>query len=666
MKQLTTIALMALLAACNTEREAAIAVTVTFEQGVVSSHVVVAVTGDQAEKKTRCIPVAMQKVIDVGVAQGKLPDTVLISAQGFTDADCQHATEPAENAVAIERRFRKGLILEAPLVLRQTRPTLETACANGLDDDNDGKTDCADVDCTDRACSSGNACVAGQTCQGGTCQGGAQVTCTTAPSECFMAPGLCVVDAGCRYFSTPGVTCDDHNDCTMTDRCDTAGDCTGQLRACTQPPPGQCWAAAGACVADAGCVYQAALGATCDDHENCTRDDRCDGDAGCTGTRVTCAPRQCAAPSGACDADGGCLYAPFDAGIACGDGGACNTQGSCLPPFPFVPSNVAINDIPTPSSGKVTFDCGTTVIDTGATGEPSVTNYCTGQPRFGSASITQPGGLAAVVLAFDDLEIAGGSTLSLVGARPAIIVSMKNVRVLGTITVAAGAQACVGTGAGGPGGQGLLAHSGAGGGGFATAGGAGGAIPVVVPGGAGGAVNGGAPVRGGCPGGTAGGNSRASQGGGGLQVVALGTITLAGVIDAPGAGGAGGGLANGGNGGGSGGALLFEAQQVIASSGSLTCNGGGGGEGGTNNAGQPGQLTATPAAGGTDLIPGSNGGAGAAGALAAQGGQDGFNGGGGGGGAGFIRFNVTNFCDLGPQVVISPAASSNRPDAGCP
>jgi hypothetical protein len=386
-------------------------------------------------------------------------------------------------------------------------------------------------------------------------------------------------------------------------------------------------------------------------------------------TRVTCAPRECAVASGSCDDAGTCLYRPLDAGLACGNGGACNTQGGCLPPFPFVPSNVAINEIPTPSSGKVTYGCGTTIIDSSGTGAPTVMNACPGQPTPGWANVIQSGGLATLVLAYDDLEIAGGSTLSLVGTRPVIIVSMSDLRVLGAIEVSAGAQACTGSGAGANG-SGAIYKSGGGGGGFGTAGGAGGSVTAGASGGAGGAVNLGTQLRGGCPGGVGGGSTaRAAAGGGALQLVALNTLTFVGVITAPGQGGSGGGFSNGGNGGGSGGELLLEAQQVVASGGGLTCNGGGGGESNTTNAGQAGQLTDLPARGGTDQVGGGAGGDGAAGTTAAQPGEGSSlvaGGGGGGGGVGRIRINVTNGCNIGPQVVISPAAVSNKPDAGCP
>ncbi|MBL8914521.1 MAG: hypothetical protein JNM17_27705 [Archangium sp.] len=632
-----------------------------------SSHVVVTVTGGDKTRSTQCMAVAGQRVLDVGVAQGDFPDNVMISAEGFSEETCTTKTEPLENAVAIERRFRKGLIIDAPLLLRTVRPGVETTCANGLDDDADGQTDCADLDCTDRSCSTGNVCIAGQTCQNGSCQGGAQVTCTTPPSTCFMNAGLCVVDAGCRYVPQVGTMCDDGNDCTTMDSCGSNGDCGGQVRQCTQPPPGPCWLAAGVCVNDAGCMYSPAVGNSCADSDNCTVMDSCLADGGCEGTRVNCAPRECAMPTGTCTGDGGCLYAPFDAGISCGDAGSCNMQGGCLPPFPFVPSNVQINEVPTPSSGKVTVNCNLTIDTSGPVG-PTIAS-CPGQPAFGAAVITQNGGLSTLVLSAADLEVSGNFTLNFTGSRPVILISMKDLLVLGAITTSAGAQSCMGSGAGGNG-SGTVYKSGGGGGGFATAGGAGGNVTNGPAGGSPGVINLGTQLRGGCQGGVGGGSSqRASSGGGALQLVALDNITIAGVISAPGAGGSGGGFGNGGNGGGSGGELLLEAQQIVASGGGLTCNGGAGGEAGTGNAGQSGQLSAMPARGGTDNVVGGSGGDGAADTIGAENGEDSSvfaGGGGGGGGVGRIRLNVTNSCNLGPQVVISPPATSNRPDAGCP
>ena len=70
------------LAGCPVEREAAIGVTVSIEVGTSSTHVVVSAVGGEVTKKTRCIPIAGQRFLDVGVAQGDLSDTVSLSAVG--------------------------------------------------------------------------------------------------------------------------------------------------------------------------------------------------------------------------------------------------------------------------------------------------------------------------------------------------------------------------------------------------------------------------------------------------------------------------------------------------------------------------------------------------------------------------------------------------------
>lgn len=92
----------------------------------------------------------------------------------------------------------------------------EKDCANGMDDDSDGKTDCADDDCTGRVCrGKAHACDAEELC-----------VATTLP---------CPDDA----YETPGTTCDDGTPCTAGDQCQMDGGCDGTRGApifrCTQP-----------------------------------------------------------------------------------------------------------------------------------------------------------------------------------------------------------------------------------------------------------------------------------------------------------------------------------------------------------------------------------------------------------------------------------------------
>lgn len=659
-------------AACQKQFEPGLYVTVEVPHGLASKSVRVVAKGESISKPSNCMVVNGKTSLKVGVVQADLPSTITLEATGYTDEACETQADPPETA-SKEARFRAGVVLEATLTLKRPTPSQETVCDNGLDDDNDGDTDCDDFDCNARTCSNGNKCVTGLTCQAGQCLGGSQVVCDTPPSPCFMSGGICVVDAGCRYPPNAGVGCDDDDACTTVDTCQLDGTCVGAPVTCTTPP-GQCFAAQGSCTADAGCQYSPTPTATCDDGDACTSDDRCDAVGGCAGTPVTCAPRECQVPSGTCDADGGCGYDNLDAGTSCSNGGVCNVTGGCVPMWAYTPSNFSLTQVPSLPDAGVTLDCGETIIETSGA-SPTVTNWCAGQPMFGWGVVTQDGGVEAMIFSFRDLDVLAGGTLTLRGTRPAIIAAAGRVRVLGGVNVEAGAQACTSAGRGG---SPATGSGGAGGGGFGSAGAAGGNAAFGASGAAGGGVAGDAlltPLRGGCPGGVGGGNgTRAANGGGALQISANGDLTVSGFVAAPGQGGSGGGFEAGGNGAGSGGAVLLEGLQVVlVGTGAVTANGGAGGEGGDLLGGHDGPAgdttTATPAPGGNGgNVTAGNGGDGAAGTVdAATGGASGVAaGGGGGGGVGRVRLNSALGCSIGPQTVVSPPATSNRPDAGCP
>jgi hypothetical protein len=119
----------------------------------------------------------------------------------------------------------------------------------------------------------------------------------TVERDCVAAGGACPAIDGCHgtgvCSSATGVcskparpdntACDDHDVCTLTDRCQ-AGRCTGtNPRMCTASD--QCHLA-GTCDPVAGCSNPAKLdGATCDDRNACTRTDMCHGGA-CGGAEI--------------------------------------------------------------------------------------------------------------------------------------------------------------------------------------------------------------------------------------------------------------------------------------------------------------------------------------------------------------------------------------------
>lgn len=662
-----------LFAACEPKYEAALQIKVEVAPGAAAKFVVVTVDTES----TPCLSLARLPV-EVGVSQGSMPPIVTVQVTGYADPGCTVPVSPPERVSDDRVRFLSGRIERRTLTLPNGR--VEATCANGLDDDEDRLIDCADDDCDRLPCSTGAVCTVNETCSQGTCGSGSPVQCQAAP-QCFALAGACAAPNGCTYAPTPGASCDAGDVCLTNETCGLDGACRGAQVSCTTPPGPQCWNALGVCLTGVGCTYQPMTGSSCDDRDACTLTDACDADGGCGGTKVSCAPRACQAWR-TCDGAGECVYERLDAGVGCGDAGVCNYQGACLPAFPYPPSNVPLEQVPTFPDGGIVLNCGETTIDTGSgDAGPLIANWCSGQPALGWGVVSQPNGVEALVLSGSGLSVRGGSTLRFVGLRPAILVVNGPVEVLGEVITQAGAQPCTSDG-GAP----AAGNGGAAGGSHGTQGGNGGdgALLGSTPGLAG-PVNGTptlVPLRGGCPGGAAS-SSAPALGGGALQISTSQGLTVSGTINAPGQGGLPGtqGIpSSSGAGAGSGGGLLLEALTLTVSGfGSLVANGGGGGSGGSAFEDGTAGAAATRTGGvGGITQPGALGlvgGAGGAGADVSRPAGNGANGvgasgGGGGGGLGRVRLNVVNACSLGPMgaggIMLSPMPTSNKPDAGCP
>jgi hypothetical protein len=562
----------------------------------------------------------------------------------------------------------------------------ESLCNDGVDNNNNGLIDCADPDCPVNAlCSDDNACTLGDRCVAdGGCEKVGDFACMTPPAaQCWVMAGVCVPDAGatCQYTPMAG-SCNDGLACTTGETC-SSGTCgSGTPVPCTSPP-GACFQTTGTCQEPAGaCSYapRPAGTGTCTDSNNCTINDTCAGDGGCAGTPVTCAPpTQCQNASTSCDTGGNCLYPPrtnqaCDAGTGpgtCDLNAACNANPTGL--FPFTPSNFTEPQLPAAAGAGFGVSCATLL---NTSGTPGVLSTCVTMPPY---SIITQGGESTLLIRVPSFTVNSGQTFTITGTRPVIFAVTGDVVIDGTIRVHAGngPTACGTGGAGNDSGSGT-GNGGGGGGGFGTAGAAGG---TAGGGGAGtaGAQNGTAtliPLRGGCNGGGA--TLFRGLGGGGIQITASGSLTVANTIAAPGLGGDGAAPSAGlsGGGGGSGGAILLEAATLfINSSARLTANGGSGGEGSGGSAGANGNdgietgSGATPI-GGDNSTNGGNGGVGGGGTAApgsglqAAGNNDGA--GGGGGAVGRIRFNASTSCTIATSgLVVSPAATSNGA-SGCP
>lgn len=544
-------------------------------------------------------------------------------------------------------------------------------CVDGMDNNGNSLVDCLDPQCTPgTACNDRDLCTNGETCVAdGGCGAPTMVTtCTPSEPQCQMG-GVCQPDSGVCTFTNVSGACNDTLACTAVGACMNGACVPGMTTTCGPP---QVCRSAGACVEPGGtCEFPpAAAGSgvgSCSDNDNCTINDACDGDGGCAGTRAPpCAePTQChALVPNVCETDGGCTFTPrgtCDAGAGLG-AATCDSMFNCnLTPtslFPYTPSNFTEAQLPADGGVALRVDAGATLnSDTPSYSGPG------GMPPF--TVITPPGGSPTLLVRVSSLTVDNMAVLNITGARPVIFAVTGDITINGGIRARNSDPALAACGDGAPGDATTI---GGGGGGFGSAGGKGGGATAVA--GDGGIANGVPslePLRGGCSGGTAS-TTVGGAGGGAIQLSAAGTLTVNGVVTAPGRGGAGNSANdnNGGGGGGSGGGLLLEGAIIsVTAAARLTANGGGGGAGSDNQNAGPGsdgaELTATPAPGGPDVAGTNGGGAGAAGAIAAGNGiqrmtNDGS--GGGGGGVGRIRLNARNMCTITTGRVISPAHTS--------
>ena len=273
------------------------------------------------------------------------------------------------------------------------------------------------------------------------------------------------------------------------------------------------------------------------------------------------------------------------------------------------------------------------------------------------------------------IDLVADGSIHVDGDKPLVIVATRTIDLTGRLDASAsidepgpgGFLSALGPGAGAAGlPSGVTADGGGGGGSYGTSGGRGG-NPM---GGAAGALHGAATTL---QGGSGGGvpsvpgacTVRGGGGGGAVQLTALESITIAGLIHVGGGGGAGGATCGsdgaGGGGGGSGGMIFLEAPMLLGN-GILGSLGGGGGEAGSTQgvyAGVAGDDAGTESAGvgGTSGNSGGDGGLGATESAPGTPGADVVtegNGGGGGGGAGRIYYRTSGAT---PAYTVRPPAT---------
>lgn len=188
----------------------------------------------------------------------------------------------------------------------------------------DSKTGCTNVAATGTNCTDGDACTGSDTCtSGGVC---------AAPAITCNDNNVCTVDScstlsGCAYTYILGAVCDDGLFCTVSDSCNSVGNCIGSARDCDEG--NEC--TTNSCNETTNVCTSVNNTAVCSDGDACTINDQCSGGS-CLSTPVNCDDSN-SCTTGKSSA-GNCLYTNVANDTACTTGEACTvascTAGTCL------------------------------------------------------------------------------------------------------------------------------------------------------------------------------------------------------------------------------------------------------------------------------------------------------------------------------------------------
>ncbi len=183
------------------------------------------------------------------------------------------------------------------------------------------------------ACSDGNNGTANDVCNGsGTCAG----TPFSCPSPTTCTPNYTPDGSGCvANFASAGTVCNDGNNGTANDVCNGSGSCAGTPFSC--PSPTTC--TPNYTPNGSSCVPTfASPGLGCDDGNNSTKNDACNGSGSCAGMPYAC-PSPTACTFNYIQDGSGCIAQHAIAGTPCNDGNpstsgdSCNGMGMCSGTF---------------------------------------------------------------------------------------------------------------------------------------------------------------------------------------------------------------------------------------------------------------------------------------------------------------------------------------------
>jgi hypothetical protein len=247
----------------------------------------------------------------VGDACDDPPPPVRGRAGAGSNADPNQTAECDDGqACTTSDHYSGGLCVASPLNCDDHNPCTDDRC--------DPRHGCQHEP-NKKPCDDGNGCTSADTCRDGTCKGGPMLICRALDS--CHDPGVCRPETGaCSNPIKATGACDDLNACTVDDRC-SAGACVGgKSLACDDANP----CTDDRCDPTAGCLHEPNH-ATCDDNDQCTRNDACTGGR-CSGNGVTCNDDNVCTDD-RCDSKRGCTYTANN--VPCTDDDACTLDDAC-------------------------------------------------------------------------------------------------------------------------------------------------------------------------------------------------------------------------------------------------------------------------------------------------------------------------------------------------
>ena len=207
-----------------------------------------------------------------------------------------------------------------------------------------------------RDCDDGLSCTSGDSCDddiddcvpgASTCKVGESCSADGCSEKCegCLIEGLCVTDGQsstgnecliCRVSELPtgwspaiGAECNDQDDCTYGDKCNAQGQCDGTGIDCDDEE--------GTCGANLSCngtsqctVTHPGIETSCEDNDGCTIQDHCNGQGQCVGGGVRSCNDYRDCTTDTCES-GDCTFSP--------NGNGCLVNGQCVPNGGVNPSN---------------------------------------------------------------------------------------------------------------------------------------------------------------------------------------------------------------------------------------------------------------------------------------------------------------------------------------